>query len=230
MLWALYIFAIGLDIPVAYYEKSETIMVDTKINNNGYDYVDFELPSGTLWATCNVGSNKPTDYGLYFQWGDTIGYTKEQIGKDKQFNWNDYKFSIDGSNTNFSKYAEEGETLELEDDAAHVNMGGSWHMPSHKQIMELIYNTTTEWTTLDEANGMKFSSKKDSSKFIFIPAAGYAWHGSFYNYGTNGFIWSSMSSKELIDSGQLLGIYLGGAYPGGLSSRYYGFSVRGVIG
>ena len=43
-----------------------------KINNNGFEYVDLCLPSGTLWATCNVGASKPTDYGLYFQWGDTI--------------------------------------------------------------------------------------------------------------------------------------------------------------
>ena len=200
------------------------------INNNGYEYVDLGLPSGTLWATCNVGAFKLTDYGKYFQWGDTKGWAKEQVGKSKQFSWDDYKFSIDGSYSNFSKYATIGSTLELEDDAAHIHMGGDWHMPSYKQITELIYNTTSTWTTQDEVNGMKFTSKKDNSKFIFIPAAGYAWHGSFFNGGTNGFIWSSMSSKDIVDSGQLLGIYLGGAYPGSLSSRYYGFSVRGVIG
>lgn len=57
--------------------------MDKEINNNGYEYVDLGLPSGTLWATCNVGASKPSDYGLYFQWGDTIGYPKDQIGKDK---------------------------------------------------------------------------------------------------------------------------------------------------
>ena len=65
--------------------------MDKKTNNNGYDYVDFGLPSGTLWATCNVGASKPSDTGLYFQWGDTKGYTAEQVGKDKQFDWDDYK-------------------------------------------------------------------------------------------------------------------------------------------
>lgn len=207
--------------------------MNKEINNNGYEYVDLALPSGTLWATCNIGASSPSDFGLYFQWGDTIGYEEDQVGfgeGKKEFSWDDYKFSIKGSSTEFSVYKVTNFELDLEDDAAHVNMGGNWHMPSYKQITELIYNTTTEWTTLDEANGMKFSSKKDSSKFIFIPAAGYAWHGSFYNYGTNGFILSSMSSKDLIDSGQLLGIYSGGAYIGSVSNRYYGFSVRGVIG
>lgn len=55
-------------------------MTSYKVNNNGYDYVDLGLPSGTLWATMNVGASKPTDYGLYFKWGDTIGYTTDQFG------------------------------------------------------------------------------------------------------------------------------------------------------
>ena len=55
-------------------------MEKKKINNNGHEYVDLNLPSGTLWATCNIGASKPSESGLYFQWGDTQGYTKEQIG------------------------------------------------------------------------------------------------------------------------------------------------------
>lgn len=48
--------------------------MDKSINNNGYGYVDLGLPSGTLWATCNIGASKPSESGLYFQWGDTEGY------------------------------------------------------------------------------------------------------------------------------------------------------------
>ena len=54
--------------------------MNKEINNNGYDYVDLGLPSGTLWATCNIGASKPSEYGLYFQWGDTIGYSLSDIG------------------------------------------------------------------------------------------------------------------------------------------------------
>ena len=102
--------------------------MDKEINNNGYDYVDLGLPSGTLWATCNVGADKPTDFGLYFQWGDTSGYTADQVGKDKQFNWSDYKWNPSGDGKTFTKYNTTGATLELTDDAAHVHMGGSWHI------------------------------------------------------------------------------------------------------
>ena len=167
-----------------------------EINNNGYDYVDLGLPSGTLWATCNVGASKPSDYGLYFQWGDTIGYDFSQIGKDKQFNWNDYKWSIDGSDTNFSKYTTKDATLNLEDDAANFHMGGAWHMPSYDQIKELIENTTSTRTILNDVSGRLFISKKDTLKSIFIPAAGAVWNGLVLNSGYTGTIWSSMPSER----------------------------------
>ena len=67
--------------------------------NNGFDYIDLGLPSGTLWAACNVGASKPSDAGLYFQWGDTKGYTKEQVGTgngQKKFFWTDYKWNPNG--------------------------------------------------------------------------------------------------------------------------------------
>ncbi len=197
-------------------------------NNNGYGYVDLGLPSKTLWATCNVGASKPSDYGLYFQWGSVRGFTKGQIGGDKAFNWADYKFSIDGSSSNFSKYTTEGATLELADDAANANMGGSWHMPTPEQIQELINETDNTWTEQDYVKGRLFTSKKDG-KSIFIPAAGYAWVGSLYNSGGYGYVWSSMLSTGNVRYGQLLGFNSDYAYLG-YNYRYYGFSVRGVIG
>ena len=95
-----------------------------------YEYVDLGLPSGTLWAKMNVGANSETDPGLYFAWGETEGYTAEQVGVDKQFTWADYKFNPSGDGETFTKYTSSDETLELIDDAAAVNMGGKWHMPN----------------------------------------------------------------------------------------------------
>lgn len=203
--------------------------MNKEINNNGFGYIDLGLPTGTLWATCNVGASKPSDVGLYFQWGDTSGYTADQVGKDKQFTWNDYKFSIDGSSSNFSKYTTTGATLDLEDDAAHANMGGSWHMPTPKQIDELLNNTVNKWTTLDGVGGRLFTSKSDSSKSIFVPAAGCSSGGSLDDSGSFGNVWSSVLLRGSVDYGQYLGFnsyYVGLCY----SSRCYGFSVRGVIG
>lgn len=189
--------------------------------------IDLGLPSGTLWATMNVGASKPSDAGLYFQWGDTQGYTKKQVGKDKQFTWSDYKWY---SGSTFTKYENEGVALQLEDDAAHVNMGGNWHMPTPEQCQELIDNTTSEWTTQDSVKGRLFTSKKNASKFIFIPAAGVAWDGSVYSRGNNGVVWSSMLSSSDVSLGQNLYFDSGTADLSSYYDRDYGFSVRGVIG
>ena len=204
--------------------------MDKTINSNGFDYVDLGIPSGTKWATMNVGASKPSDFGLYFQWGDTVGYTADQVGKDKQFTWSDYKFTIDidGSSSNFSKYNTAGESLELADDAANANMGGSWHMPSPTQLEELTANTTTAWTTQDGVNGKLFTSKKNG-KSIFVPAAGFAWDGSLYLSGGYGDVWSSVLSTGGVFGGRDLYFYSGYAHLGN-SSRYSGLSVRGVIG
>lgn len=206
--------------------------MNENIDNNGYEYVDLGLPSGALWATMNIGASKPSDSGLYFQWGDTIGCTKEQVGKEKQFNWSDCKWRLSGdsySGIAFTKYTTEGATLDLEDDAAHANMGGDWHMPKPTQIRELIDETTNTWTTQDGVYGRLFTSKNDSSKSIFIPAVGRAWDGSLNGRGSNGSVWSSVLSPNNVRLGQYLffnssNVYLSIYY------RYNGLPVRGVIG
>lgn len=178
-----------------------------EINNNGHLYMDLDLPSGTLWATCNVGASKPSDYGKYFQWGDTNGYTTDQVGKNegkKKFGIDDYKFSINGSSTNFSKYTKKGDTLKLEDDAAYVNLGGDWHMPTPHQIRELIGNTTSKWTEQNNVKGRLFTSKNEPSKSIFIPAAGYAWYGLVLVKGGEVCAWSSTLDSFGVNFGKYL--------------------------
>jgi hypothetical protein len=199
---------------------------------NGHPYVDLGLPKGTLWATMNVGASKPSDAGLYFQWGDTSGYTAEQVGKDKQFTWSDYKWNPSGDGKTFTKYnkTDNKNVLDLEDDAAHVNMGGDWHMPTDTQFRELLNTayTTNTWATQDGVNGYLFTSKKNGNS-IFIPAAGRAWGGSVQYSRSYGSVWSSMLSKDNVSGGQGLHfnssvIDLNGDY------RFSGRSVRGALG
>ena len=202
-----------------------------KINNNGFNFVDLGLPSGTLWASCNVGASKPSDSGFYFQWGDVQGYKAEQVGEGegkKAFTWTDYKFNIDGDASKFSKYTTPEEALELEDDAANANMGGSWHMPTPKQIEELIDNTTSTWTTQDGVNGRLFISKKNG-KSIFIPAAGFASGGSLNLVGLEADVWSFTLDTYDVYFGRYLYFVSGNIYFFN-GYRYCGFSVRGVIG
>jgi len=165
-----------------------------------HEYVDLGLPSGTLWATTNVGATKPEDYGLYFAWGETKGYAK---GESHTFNWSNYKW-CNGSASKMTKYStstsywdsslgtspDNKTVLDADDDAATANWGSGWQMPSLAQIKEL-YNssyTTTEWTTMNGVNGRKITSKSNGNS-IFLPAAGYR-SAKNYIINSGGFYWS----------------------------------------
>ena len=150
------------------------------MKHNGFEYVDLCLPSRTKWATCNVGADKETDYGFYFAFGETKGYSC--FTDAKAFNWGDYKFSVNGSNAKFSKYnnTDGKKVLDLCDDAAHIHMGGRWHMPTKEQIIELKSNTISNWVTNYNGSGvggMLFTSKSDNSKKLFLPGCGYLGNG-----------------------------------------------------
>lgn len=144
-----------------------------------HGYVDLGLPSGMLWATCNIGADNPEDYGDYFSWGETTGYNS---GKTN-FGLNNYKW-CNGSETSMTKYCTnssygfngftDGLTeLELEDDVASVRWGAEWRIPSKEQYEELINNkyTRTEFITQNAVNGIKITSLSNGN-YIFLPAAG----------------------------------------------------------
>lgn len=117
-----------------------------------YKKIDLGLPSGTLWADRNIGASNIYDYGKLFQWGDTTPYDVPQHtgnsvnGGQKAFSWNDYKWNPSADGSTFTKYnnTDRKSTLDLEDDAAHVNMGSDWRMPTWEQLNELFRKTTQE--------------------------------------------------------------------------------------
>lgn len=165
--------------------------------NNGAgsgSYVDLGLPSGTLWATCNIGANSPEEYGDYFAWGETEGYND---GKT-YFDWRTYMW-CNGSYDSLTKYntsssygtVDNKTELDLEDDAAYVNWGPEWRMPSIEQFEELINSsyTTTTWTKQNGVYGRKITSKKNGNS-IFLPAAGCRGSSSLYDDGSGGYCWS----------------------------------------
>ena len=154
-------------------------------------YVDLGLPSGLLWATCNVGADTPEAYGDYFAWGETTP-------KDT-YNWSTYQY-CNGSYNTMTKYCQNSSygyngftddltTLLPEDDAATANWGEGWRMPTQAEFQELIDNTTMTWTQQGGVNGFLFSAANGNS--LFLPAAGYRWYGELYNVGGNGDYWSS---------------------------------------
>lgn len=205
-----------------------------EIKNNGHEFVDLGLPSGTLWASCNVGASKPTDYGLYFQWGSKQGYLPEQIGNDKKvFSLESYDL-WDGNNfTKYTNVSGDGLTaklrLKMADDAARANCGGLWHIPTSKQITELLAFTHSEWKRLNGVPGRLFTSLKDKTKSIFIPASGDAVKGTILDTESYGFIWSSTLNKEHSAYAKYLMMWYGSAFIGD-DIRCSGLSIRAVIG
>ena len=195
-----------------------------------YSYVDLGLPSGLKWATRNIGAEKETDAGLYFAWGETTGYTASQVGTDKQFSWSNYKYG--NSSSNLTKYNQsDGKTvLEPEDDAASQIMGGDWRMPTKAEFDELLSGTTNEWIADYKGTGVsgrKFTSKTDTSKYIFIPAAGNCDSGSVSNVGSLGNVWSSSLDASSPDYAWYLNFSSGYCFVSN-GYRFYGRSVRGV--
>lgn len=175
--------------------------------SNGHEYVDLGLPSGTLWATCNVGAKDAEDIGLYFSWGSCAGYKESDVGNGdgkKQFCWSDYE-----------------ERLNI-NDTAYYHMGGNWRMPTKEDFDELIQNTEYSF---DELNGMaKFTSKNGNS--VFFPAAGRCHDGRLHVVGELGFYWS----RSIFGITSAWGFEFGSFYKETTNgNREYGRCVRGVI-
>ena len=195
------------------------------------EYVDLGLSSGTLWAKCNIGATKETDYGLFFQWGDTVGYDESTAAAHSS--WSTCPGNGGASSYDTSALSTWNTTnltnnvLNTSVDAAYAHTNGKAKMPTEAQVDELINGTNSEWTTIDGVAGRKFTNKSDSSKYIFIPAAGYFDNGSHSDEGSRGFVWSSSLYTLSVFSAYILHLYSGSAYMRN-SNRYYAQSVRGV--
>ena len=225
---------------------TETGQSGSKIKTNGYTYVDLGLPSGTLWATMNVGAESETDQGLYFAWGETQGYRVEPakggfyevVGRTfDEASYQHEKWSSRFNRFDIIKYntGDEKTMLDLEDDAAYVNMGGDWHMPSPAQIEELlntdyVTNEFVENYNSSGVSGALFTSVADNTKKLFIPFNGDIYQG--INEFTQIQIWSNTVSESLSSDANLLF-----GDPTSYETlridqyfRYFGLGVRGVIG
>jgi hypothetical protein len=154
-------------------------------------YVDLGLPSGLLWATCNVGANAPEEYGDYFAWGETTP-------KDT-YDWSTYQYCngdydqitkyCDNSSYGYNGFTDNLTTLLPEDDAATANWGDGWRMPTIAEWGELYLNTTSEWTTQNGVNGRLITAANGNS--LFLPAAGAHGSNGLVGVGAYGDYWSS---------------------------------------
>ena len=192
---------------------------------NGHDWMDLGLPSGTKWATMNVGASAPEDYGNYYAWGETS--TKSN------YDWNTYKL-CNGSYNTQTKYCTSSSygtidnktTLDLTDDAAYVNWGTSWRMPTKGEQDELRTMCTWTWGKKNGVDGYTVTGPNGNS--IFLPAAGYSNGSDLSVVGYYGGYWCSLlgtsdSYKASYMSFNSSFVDLEGSY------RSYGRSIRPVL-
>ena len=205
---------------------------DEPATTEEHEYVDLGLPSGTLWATYNVGATAPEEYGYHFAWGETspkTDYTEENY---KWCNGSIYTLTKYNSRSEYGTVDLKHE-LDAEDDAAYVNWGPSWRMPTTAQQRELLYECNWEWTTRNGVNGRLGTGPNGNT--IFLPAAGYC-NGNVIEFaGTLGVYWSSSPQSSMpfcafvlhfdsgdFDSGDKIDIWWG------FYGRQSGASVRAV--
>ena len=175
---------------------------------NGHEYVDLGLPSGTKWATMNVGASSETDYGNYYQYGKGAAQYTET------FNDSDYRGIED--------------PLDSSVDTATQVWGGSWHMPTKVQMEELVANTTYEWVENYKGSGINGGTfTATNGAVLFLPVAGYWYNGSPNRVGDDGNYWSSFPYNisgacclRFVRGGKVVDYY----------GRGWGYSVRPVIG
>ena len=178
------------------------------------------------WAKCNVGAEKETDYGYYFQWGSVTPNTPDECTwANAPFNGSNTRYNADAFNKVKDTVCPNG-VLAKEYDAAAKIMGGDWRMPTQYEFQELLDNTDKLWTTINGVSGRKFTSKINGNS-IFIPAVGECSDGEVYDVGYYGSVWSSSLNTSSPDSALRLN------FDSAESSmhddyRRNGMSVRGV--
>ena len=154
-------------------------------------YVDLGLPSGLLWATCNVGAETPEDYGEYFAWGETTPKSTYTWSNYQYCHGNYYSITkyCDNSSNGYNGFTDNLTTLLPEDDAATANWGDNWRMPTKEEWDELYNNTTVTWTTQNGVNGCLITASNGNS--LFLPATGCRYYGTLFSPGSEGHYWSS---------------------------------------
>ena len=185
---------------------SNSVTLEVKSSHAGHEFVDLGLPSGTKWATMNVGATGMTDYGNFYQYGKGAAQYAATSGE--------------------SRYSGTEDPLATSADTAKQVWGGSWHMPTKAQFEELTANTTYEWTTIDGIDGSKFTAQ--NGNYVFFPAAGYMNYGSRVGMGSRSQVWSS--TPEGSSTAWFLNLSMWDGTGILYATRSMGHSVRGVVG
>ena len=179
------------------------------------DAIDLGL--SVKWASCNLGGEKPEDYGEYYAWGELE--TKSRFDKSNYRGSENDLISKDGT-----------KILAPEADVAHIKLGGAWRMPTMFELRELYDKCNWAWTVMNGISGQLLTSKVEgyTERSIFLPAAGCMDENGLYNVGYAGYLRSSSIYKfnyrytiTQAFNGNIHFMYL-------VLDRYSGLSVRAV--
>lgn len=206
----------------------------TPTMHNGYEYIDFKLPSGTMWAAYNVGAESPKGNGSYFAWGETQ--------PKNSFTWDNYTLGEGSSSSNLIKYNCDDDLgpvdgkvyLELEDDAASASWGGSWQIPGQEQWQELIDNTSQDFYSEGTISGVRFFKEIDGKTVeMFVPRAGYFSGSSLsedniHPYWTNRTDYDESNAAGKSTDARVFCITLNAVNVDGQKGRHLGLPVRAV--
>ena len=203
---------------------------DENKNESEKEWVDLGLPSGLLWAECDLGANAPEENGNYYAWGET---TPKDI-----YTWRSYRYCTvdeEGNPVTFTKYNVDSEygpvdnlvTLEESDDAVTVNMGNGARMPTQEEWTELFLNTTHRLDTVNGVYGHRLTGA--NGKSIFLAAGGYCSDSMEYRHvGEYGLYWSSSLSEEGVNSARFAYLTPKAQHYVSRLSRFVGFKIRAV--
>ena len=213
-------------------ENEETVVIESVTRDNkinGHEYVDLGLPSGLKWATCNVGADKPEDYGNYYAWGE--------VNTKKDYTEATYDFCHEKNETGLWSFGYGSKKVKVYDDlgrnisetrydAARTNWGSTWRMPTKDELEELKKKCTWKWIEQNGVNGYKVTGPNGNC--IFLPAAGYRYGASLSNVGLGGYYWGATPGDSINGSGAY-DLYFGSGFESVYySNRDYGRSVRPV--
>ena len=194
--------------------------MEEKNTHNGHEFVDLGLPSGLLWATCNVGATSPEQAGLYFAWGETVGFSADQVENgERSFSSSEYKL---GPAASISA------DLTPEQDAARIYMGGKWRIPTYDEFQELIDNCDGVWTENYNGTGVTghiFISKINGNS-VFFPASGICIDLSVKHVGSYVGYWSYICASQ--EYAWFMNLMESGADMA-LCCRRHGLLVRGIF-
>ena len=197
------------------------------------EFVDLGLPSGTKWMKCNIGAENETDYGLAFQFGDTVGCDESNASDHCDWltcpgNGGDYEANTAALTEWNAEHLTNG-ILNNDVDAAYVYTNGQAKMPTEELFNELCYNTDSSWIENfndTEVKGAKFVNKKDSTKYIFLPANG-GWYNGRFERNTSWHMWTNTVLTN--DVTRAVGVWGElDVYPGGEMFRNQLCGIRGV--